>query len=771
MDTEKRLPLVALRGLVVFPGTTISFDVIRPETVKAIEMAMDGDREILVVTQKDIITEKPDILDLYKVGCWAKIRQFAKTGTRGARVMIEVHDRIRLIDLVRRTPYLAAEYEIIQEEEPVQPILNQAFIRSVQEAFEEYLSVAKIPSPENLAAVFSSNNMGAFADAVASNVNCAFDLKQELLETIDVYDRIQKLLVILKNEAEIANTKKQIDIEVKKRIDENQREYYLREEMKAIEKELGDKDGFSEEISEYRKKIKELKLLQTTEEKLLKDTERLAKMPSGSPDVAVLRNYIDTVISLPWQTLTEDNYDINQAKKILDSEHYGLEDVKDRVLEHLAVHSLTGGTDGTVLCLAGPPGTGKTSIASSVAKALGRKFVRISLGGVHDEAEIRGHRKTYIGSMPGKIISAIKQAGTKNPVILLDEIDKLGSDYKGDPSAAMLEVLDFEQNHAFCDNYIEVPFDLSRVMFIATANNLNNIPAPLYDRVETIEIPGYTNQAKFEIAKQYLVPKQIKKNGLKGKRVTITDDAINDIINYYTREAGVRGLERSIASLMRKTAKVILSEDKKSLKITSKNLCKYLGRHKFSFDEKNEHDEVGTVRGLAWTSVGGDTLEIEVNVMSGTGKIELTGSLGDVMKESAMTAVSYIRSQTDKLKIEDDFYKTKDIHIHVPEGAVPKDGPSAGITIATAVASALTNIPVKCDIAMTGEITLRGNVLPIGGLREKSLAAYRAGIKTIVIPDKNTPDVDDIPESVREKLKFVPVTNMESVLKTAFAHI
>lgn len=771
LDTEKRLPLVALRGLVVFPGTTISFDVIRPETVKAIEMAMDGDREILVVTQKDIITEKPDILDLYKVGCWAKIRQFAKTGTRGARVMIEVHDRIRLIDLVRRTPYLAAEYEIIQEEEPVQPILNQAFIRSVQEAFEEYLSVAKIPSPENLAAVFSSNNMGAFADAVASNVNCAFDLKQELLETIDVYDRIQKLLVILKNEAEIANTKKQIDIEVKKRIDENQREYYLREEMKAIEKELGDKDGFSEEISEYRKKIKELKLLQTTEEKLLKDTERLAKMPSGSPDVAVLRNYIDTVISLPWQTLTEDNYDINQAKKILDSEHYGLEDVKDRVLEHLAVHSLTGGTDGTVLCLAGPPGTGKTSIASSVAKALGRKFVRISLGGVHDEAEIRGHRKTYIGSMPGKIISAIKQAGTKNPVILLDEIDKLGSDYKGDPSAAMLEVLDFEQNHAFCDNYIEVPFDLSRVMFIATANNLNNIPAPLYDRVETIEIPGYTNQAKFEIAKQYLVPKQIKKNGLKGKRVTITDDAINDIINYYTREAGVRGLERSIASLMRKTAKVILSEDKKSLKITSKNLCKYLGRHKFSFDEKNEHDEVGTVRGLAWTSVGGDTLEIEVNVMSGTGKIELTGSLGDVMKESAMTAVSYIRSQTDKLKIEDDFYKTKDIHIHVPEGAVPKDGPSAGITIATAVASALTNIPVKCDIAMTGEITLRGNVLPIGGLREKSLAAYRAGIKTIVIPDKNTPDVDDIPESVREKLKFVPVTNMESVLKTAFAHI
>jgi len=771
LNTEKTLPVVALRGLVVFPGTTVSFDVLRSVTIKAIERAMDSDNEILLVTQRDIMAEKPGVLDLYKVGCCGRIKQFAKTGARTARVMVEVSKRIRLVGLLRQAPYLEGEFEYIEEEEPEQPIVNQAFLRAVQAAFEEYLTVAKIQSPERLAAVFSTNNMGGFADAVASNINCGYDLKQQLLETIDVYDRIQKLLVILKNESEIANTRKKIDAEVKKRIDENQREYYLREEMKVIEKELGDKDGYSEEIADYRTRIKTLMLPESTEEKLLKDTERLSKMPSTSPDVTVLKNYLDTVLALPWQTLTEDNHDIEAARKILDSEHYGLEDVKERVLEHLAVHSLTGGTDGTVLCLAGPPGTGKTSIASSVAKALGREFVRISLGGVHDEAEIRGHRKTYIGSMPGRIIAAIKQAGTRNPVVLLDEIDKLGSDYKGDPSAALLEVLDFEQNYSFRDNYIEVPFDLSKVMFIATANNLNNIPAPLYDRVEIIEIPGYTNQAKFEIAKQFLIPKQIKRNGLKGKRVSVTDAAINDIINYYTREAGVRGLERNIASLMRKAAKVILSEDKKGIRIGTKNLCDFLGKHKYSFDEKNNKDEVGTVRGLAWTSVGGDTLSVEVNVMSGTGKVELTGNLGDVMKESAMTAVSYIRSQTDKLKIDEDFYKTKDIHIHVPEGAVPKDGPSAGITIATAVASALTNIPVKCDVAMTGEITLRGNVLPIGGLREKSLAAYRAGIKTIVIPDKNTQDIDDIPETVREQLNFVPVNNMDSVLKTAFSGI
>ena len=771
MNTEKTLPVVALRGLVVFPGTTVSFDIARSIAIKAIEKAMESDREIILVTQKNIEIENPGILDLYKVGCVGKVKQFAKTGIRTARVMIEVKRRIRLTELLRQTPYLEGDFEYIENEDSDMFILDNAFLRSLQAAFEEYLSIVKIPLPESLPAVYSANSIGDFADAIASNLNCRFDIKQQLLETTDVYERTQRLLIILKNEAEIEAAKKRIDAEVKKRIDENQREYYLREEMKAIEKELGDKDGYSEEISNYRTNIKKIGLPDEVLKKLLKDTERLSKMPSTSPDVTVLRNYLDTVLELPWQTLTEDNNDIEAARKILDEEHYGLEDVKERILEHLAVHSFTGGTDGTVLCLAGPPGTGKTSIASSVAKSLGRKFVRISLGGVHDEAEIRGHRKTYIGSMPGRIISAIKQAGTRNPVVLLDEIDKLGSDYKGDPSAALLEVLDFEQNYSFRDNYLEVPFDLSKVMFIATANNLNNIPAPLYDRVEIIEISGYTNPAKFEIAKRYLIPKQLQKNGLKGRRVSVTDSAINDIINYYTKEAGVRGLERAVAALMRKTAKVILSEEKKSVRIGSKNLCDFLGKHKYSFDTKNDRDEVGTVRGLAWTSVGGDTLSVEVNVMSGSGKVELTGNLGDVMKESAMTAVSYIRSQTDKLKIEDDFYKTKDIHIHVPEGAVPKDGPSAGITIATAVASALTNTPVKCDVAMTGEITLRGNVLPIGGLREKSLAAYRAGIKTIVIPEKNTKDIDDIPEAVREQINFVPVNNMDSVLKTAFCGI
>ena len=771
MINENKLPLVAMRGLVAFPGTNIGFDIVRLATVKAIEQAMDNEKLILIVTQRDVMCENPDILDLYKIGCIAKVKQYAKTTSRTARVMVEVKGRIRLLELTSRKPYLEASYEELCDEIFDNEIVNEAYFKSIQTSFEEYLIASKNLAPEKVAAVFSNVDVARFTDAVAANIDCGFEQKQMLLEDLDVYDRMQHLLELLKTQIQIAYERKRIDDEVRKRIDENQREYYLREEKKVIEKELGDKDGFSGEIAEYRKKIKELSLSETIEEKLLRDTKRLSEMSSGSADVSLMKNYLDTVLELPWKNYTEDNLDMQEATQILNDEHYGLEDVKDRIIEHLAVHSLTGGTNGTVLCLAGPPGTGKTSVASSVAKALGRKFVRISLGGVHDEAEIRGHRKTYIGAMPGRIISAIKQAGTSNPVILLDEIDKLGKDYKGDPSAALLEVLDFEQNHSFRDNYLEVPFDLSKVMFIATANNLSNIPSPLYDRVEIIEINGYTNPAKLEIAKQYLIPKQLQKNGLIGKKIVVCDDAIEDIINFYTKEAGVRELERKISSLMRKIAKSVLSDGKKSAKITAKNLTKYLGKHKYSFEEKNKNNEVGTVRGLAWTSVGGDTLSVEVNVMSGTGKVELTGNLGDVMKESAMTAVSYVRSQADVLNIEDDFYKTKDIHIHVPEGAVPKDGPSAGITIATAVASALTNTPVKCDVAMTGEITLRGKVLPIGGLREKSLAAYRAGITTVVIPDKNIPDIEEIPEIVKDKIKFIPATDMGTVLKTAFASI
>lgn len=770
LNTENILPLVALRGLVVFPGSSVSFDVTRPASMDAIEKALNDDKKIFLVTQKNILKEKPKILDLYKIGCVARIKQYAKISKNVSRVMVDVISRARLENMEKVKNIQYGEFYEIEEENPEEVIVNQAFIRALQEMFEEYIKISKKPSPDKIALVFPSNNIGRFADGIIANVNCDFEIKQEILETIDVYDRMEKLLVVLKNEIEIIHAKNKIDQEVKKSIDENQREYYLREEMKAIEKELGDKDGFSEEIVTYKKNIKELGLENEYEEKLIKEAERMAKMQPSSPENAVVRAYLDNILELPWNVETTDSEDINKASEILDNDHYGLENVKERVLEHLAVHNLTDGKDGTVLCLSGPPGTGKTSVASSIARALGRKFVRISLGGVRDEADIRGHRKTYVASMPGRIIDAIKQAGSKNPVILLDEIDKMGSDYKGDPTSALLEVLDFEQNNKFRDHYLEIPFDLSQVMFIATANNLSNIPAPLLDRVEVIEIPGYTNPEKFQIAKKYLIPKQIEKNGLKGKRVNVTDDAINDIINYYTKEAGVRGLERKISSLMRKLAKVILSGEKKSAKVTAKNLEQYLGKKKYSFDMKNNKDEVGTVRGLAWTSVGGDTLSVEVNVMAGTGKIELTGNLGDVMKESAMTAVSYIRSKSDSLKIEEDFYKTKDIHIHVPEGAVPKDGPSAGITIATAVASALTNRAVKCDVAMTGEITLRGNVLPIGGLREKSLAAYRAGIKTVIIPDKNSVDISDIPEEIRNEINFIPVTNMENVLKNALSN-
>ena len=763
------LPMIALRGLVVFPGSTVSFDVIRKNSKAAVEQVMKTDKKIFLAAQNDILKETPSAIDIYKVGCVATVRQIFKTG-EGMRVMVEVKQRARLSQMIKSHPYLEAEIVTIDESEDIEnDVLNQAFVRSLQNMFEEYVNVSKKMPPDKIAMVLPSDKIGRFADGIAANVNCDFEVKQELLETFDIYQRMEKLMVVLKNEIQIAKEQRKIEAQVRKNIDENQREYYLREEMKVIEKELGNKDGYAEDIAQYRENIISLGLDKKDEEKLLKETDRLAKMISSSPDSAVLRNYLDTVLELPWNNLSEESFDLENASKILEDDHYGLYDVKERVLEHLAVHSLTKGQNGTVLCLVGPPGTGKTSIASSIARSLGREFVRISLGGVHDEAEIRGHRRTYIGSMPGRIISAIKQAGTKNPVVLLDEVDKMGMDYKGDPSSALLEVLDFEQNNTFRDNFIELPFDLSKVMFIATANNISNIPAPLLDRIETIEISGYTTPEKFEIAKIYLIPKQILKNGLKGKRVSVTDDAILDIIGYYTREAGVRGLERVIAKLMRKVAKTILMADKKSTKITVKNLDTYLGKHKYSYDKKNEQDEIGTVRGLAWTSVGGDTLSVEVNVMSGTGKVELTGNLGDVMKESAMTAVSFVRSKSKELHIKDDFYKTKDIHIHVPEGAVPKDGPSAGITIATAVASALTNTPVKCDVAMTGEITLRGNVLPIGGLKEKSLAAYRAGIRTIIIPKENSRDIEDIPEEIRNEINFVPATNMDLVLNTAFS--
>ncbi len=767
MDNIQTLPLLPLRNLVVFPHTSVSFDAVRPKSVKALEEAFSGNKEIFLVTQEDITKENPSVLDLYKVGVIAKVNQTMRLKSGVTRVMVDGLCRARLTEIISDSPYTRCVVEKIEENEVDQLIINEGFVRSLELAFDEYFAVGKNVPPQNFIASTGDVRPGVFADAIATNINLNYKIKQEILEESDVYVRIEKLIAAIRKEIQIIKISREVDAKVKKNIDENQREYYLREQLKVIEKELGEKEGVKGEALLYRESLKKLHLKKEITEKLEKDISRFERMQSSSPDSAVLRNYLDTVLALPWNKTSRESIDIKKAKEILDADHYGLKKVKERVLEYLSVRKLTGGKEGSILCLVGPPGTGKTSVSKSVARALGRKYVRISLGGIHDEADIRGHRKTYIGAMQGRIMSAVNEAKVKNPLILLDEIDKMGQDYKGDPSAALLEVLDAEQNFAFRDHFIEVPFDLSGVLFITTANTLSTIPEPLLDRIEVIEVSGYTNQEKECILKQYLLPKQIKKNGLSDYKVTVTDEAASDLISYYTRESGVRNLERETGALLRKVAKKILEENKKSVKITSKNLTDYMGKHKYLADSINKEDEVGTVRGLAWTSVGGDTLSVEVNVMAGSGKIELTGNLGEVMKESAMAAVSYIRSKAEDFGIYPKFYKSCDIHVHVPEGAVPKDGPSAGITISTAIVSALTGYPVRRDVAMTGEVTLRGNVLPIGGLKEKSVAAYRAGINTVVIPKENVPDLDEVPDAVKEKIKFVPVSCMDEVLKVA----
>ncbi len=766
------LPVLPLRGLVIFPYSVVGFDAIREKSIKAVESAMEQDRLVFIVTQKKIETENPTQLDLYSQGVIARVKRIMKLPGGVVHTVVEGIERARLISIEEWSPYLTAKVETTGQQDNLfdNLIINQAYARELSSRLERYMEYNRRFPIDLTIEAQEIGDVGKLTDIITANLTAGYFVKQEVLEIDDVYERAEKVIALLKNEANILKYKQDINEKVKKNIDENQKEYFLREELKVIEKELGDKDGYSEEMAKYREAIKKLGIDQKDEEKLLKEVDRLGKMQSGSPDSSVIRNYLDNVLSLPWNKVSEENTDIAYAREILEEDHYGMADVKKRILEHLAVHKLTDGKNGTVLCLAGPPGTGKTSVAKSIARALGREYVRISLGGVRDEADIRGHRKTYIGSMPGRIMSAMASAGTKNPLILLDELDKMGADYKGDPSAAMLEVLDVEQNHSFRDHYIEIPFDLSRVMFIATANTLNTIPAPLLDRIEVIELSGYTEDEKVNIAKKYLLPKQQAKNGLSGFKVSFDDDTVKMIINHYTRESGVRGLERKIAEIMRKIAVDVEETGKKSVKVGKKNLVKYLDKPVYDFDLMNKKDEVGVVRGLAWTSVGGDTLSIEVNVMEGTGKVELTGNLGDVMRESAMTAISYVRSASKKLKINESFYKTKDIHIHVPQGAVPKDGPSAGITIATAVASALSDVPVRRDVAMTGEITLRGRVLPIGGLKEKSLAAYRSGIKTVIIPEENKKDVQDIPEEIRNDMSFVPATNMDLVLKTAFVN-
>ena len=761
------IPVVPMRGVMVFPGMNLNFDAGREMSIKGLANASEENSLVFLVAQKDIEKEKPKLEDLYNIGTIARINQVMHLPGNITRVVVTGIKRGVIRELTASKPFIKAVVEEFDDVLPDNHIVNEAYVRRVRKGYEEYFAMNSKLSADNFMALMTTNNLGKACDMIAGSVDFSLEKKQALLEEFDVYERAEMLIKNISEQIEVLKVEQKIAKKVKENIDRNQREYYLREQLKVISEELGDRDGINEDVEDFTNRIKKARMGKANTEKLLKEVNRFAKMQPSSAESSVLRSYIETVLEMPWNKATKEAFDIEDAREILDEDHYGLEKVKERVLEYLAVRQFTNGKNGTILCLSGPPGVGKTSVAKSIARALGRKYVRISLGGIHDEADIRGHRKTYIGAMEGRIMAAMKEVKVNNPLVLLDEIDKMGVDYKGDPSAALLEVLDVEQNSAFRDHYLEVEFDLSKVLFVTTANTLDTVSRPLLDRMEIIELSGYTDEEKFNIAKEYLVKKALEKTGLTSKQVSITDDAIKSITEHYTREAGVRKLEQQIEALCRKAAKTILDKNRKSVKITSKNISDYLGKERYNFDMKNEKDEVGIARGLAWTSVGGDTLSIETNVMSGSGKIELTGKLGDVMKESAMAAISYIRSRVEELNIDKEFYSTSDIHIHVPEGAVPKDGPSAGITMATALVSALTGKPVRNDIAMTGEITLRGRVLPIGGLKEKSMAAYRAGITTVIIPEKNKADIDDVPQEIRKKMKFIPVSHMDTVLENA----
>ncbi|AEV67779.1 endopeptidase La [Acetivibrio clariflavus] len=765
---KQELPLLPLRGLTVFPYMILHFDVGRVKSIKALEEAMINNQLIFLVTQKDAKNDSPTVDDIYKIGTISKVKQLLKLPGDTIRVLVEGISRAEIAEFTQTEPFFMAEVvEKIYVEDEDSKLEIEALKRRVVSTFEEYSKYNNKISPEIVLSVMSIEDPDQLADIITSNLVLKVEQKQEILNEFQPKLRLEKLLEIIVKEIEIMQIEKDINIKVRKQMDKMQKEYYLREQLKVIQSELGDKEGITGEVEEYKRKLKEGNFGEEVEKKVLKELDRLLKMPSGSAEGAVIRTYLDWIFDLPWNKRTEEIIDLERAEAILNEDHYGLEKVKERILEHLAVRMLKNDLRGPILCLVGPPGVGKTSIAKSIARALNRNYVRMSLGGVRDEAEIRGHRRTYVGAMPGRIISALKQAGSKNPLILLDEIDKMSSDFRGDPASAMLEVLDSEQNFAFRDHYLELPFDLSDVLFLTTANNLDTIPRPLLDRMEVIHLTSYTEEEKVNIAIKYLFPKQVAEHGIKKGSVKIDEQAVRDIINCYTREAGVRDLERQIATICRKVAKKLVSSKQQSVKITSNTLEKYLGTKKYRYDKANDKDEIGIATGLAWTPVGGDTLSIEVNLMDGSGKLELTGQLGDVMKESARAAMSFIRSRAEQYMIEKDFYNKYDIHIHVPEGAIPKDGPSAGITLATAMVSALTGIPVKRNVAMTGEITLRGRVLPIGGLKEKVLAANRAGIDTVIIPVDNKKDLDDIPEAVRKKIKFVVAENMDTVLNTA----
>ena len=765
------MPALALRGLTVFPNMLLHFDVGRESSIKALDEAMTSGQTIFLVAQRELAVENPQEGDLYAVGTISNVRQILRLPGDNVRVMVEGVSRGRLRQVVETTPYLSAEVEEIPAETSVKrSARTEALIRQTYELFETYIDLAPKMTPDILLSVLSSEAPGYIADYIAQNLPMRTGDKQAILEELRPVRRLEKLCQNLRREVEILELEQEMQGKVRDQLTRSQRDYVLREQLKVLQHELGeDQQGGDQELYDYRRQIEKAKLPVEVKEKLEKELRRLEKQPFGSAEATVLRNYLDTVLELPWGKKTKERVNVAAARKTLDADHFGLEKVKTRILEFLVVKQLAPQLKGQILCLVGPPGVGKTSIASSVAKAIHRNMARISLGGVHDEAEIRGHRKTYVGAMPGRIIAAIRQAGSCNPLLLLDEIDKLGNDQRGDPASALLEVLDGEQNATFRDHFLEVPFDLCDVLFITTANTLDTIPRPLLDRMEVIELTSYTDEEKLQIAKRHLLPKELKRHGLNRAQLKVSDDAIRSLIRGYTREAGVRVLERQLGALCRKAAMRVVSDGVKSVHITVENLETYLGIPRYHPDRLPRTEQVGVVNGLAWTSVGGEILEVEVGVVPGTGKIELTGNLGDVMKESAHAALTYIRSRAHQLGIDEEFYKTKDIHIHFPEGAVPKDGPSAGIAITTAMVSALTEIPIRRDLAMTGEVTLRGRVLPIGGLKEKTMAAYRNGIRTVLLPADNEKDLEEIDQTVRAGLRFVTVEQVGAVLAEALA--
>ena len=761
------MPVLALRGMTVFPEQTVHFDIGRIKSALALDAAMKKDQTLFLGPQKNILEEDPDDRGLYSIGTVVQVKQILKTQGENIRVLVTGLYRARIMDLTQKDPYLAGTIEEVEEREVAESLRTRALRREATGLYGLYLDLVERPSQSIQLKIMASNSCGYIADAIGQNSGIEYTEKAKLLCQLNPVRRLEMAVQMLRQEVEMLQIESDIQEKTKATIDQDQKDYYLRQQMRVIRDELGEGSDSSDH-SDYERKIKALRLDSTSEEKLLKDLDRMLKQPFGSSEAAVLRNYLDTVLELPWNKRTRERVDIAAARKILEHDHFGLEKVKERILETLAVRKMAPEMPPQILCLVGPPGVGKTSIAYSIARSLNRKMARIALGGVHDEADIRGHRKTYIGAMPGRILTAMTQASSMNPLLLLDEVDKMGSDYRGDPSAALLEVLDGEQNKTYRDHYLEIPFDLSDVMFITTANTLDTIPRPLLDRMEIIELNSYTDEEKLMIAKNHLLPKQIGKHGLKKTQLRVSDDAIREIIQCYTRESGVRNLERSLAEICRKTAMRLLSEEApKRVTVTGGNVDEFLGVRKFLPDRIHSADQIGLVTGLAWTSVGGDTLEVEVNVMDGSGKLELTGNLGDVMKESAHAALSYIRANCAKLGVAADFYKTKDIHVHFPEGAVPKDGPSAGVTVCTAIVSALTGVSVRRDVAMTGEISIRGRVLAIGGLKEKTMAALRHGVRTVIIPKDNERDLAEIDQTVRKALNFVIADTVDTVLDTA----